>query len=64
MRTDVGLTKEEFDELLSWLDTDPDRAGEKYEAIRHRLITIFLNRQCYEAEDLADETINRVAKKV
>ncbi|MDQ3802314.1 MAG: sigma-70 family RNA polymerase sigma factor [Acidobacteriota bacterium] len=32
--------------------------------IRRRLVTIFLNRQCGEAEDLADETINRVARKV
>lgn len=64
MRTDLELTKEEFDQLLAWLDPDPGRAGERYEAIRHRLITIFLSRQCDEAEDLADETINRVAKRV
>src|SRR4051794_1950774 len=64
MRTNVSLTKEQFDRLLAWLDLDPERAGEKYEAIRRRLITIFINRQCLEAEDLADETINRVAYKV
>jgi RNA polymerase sigma factor (sigma-70 family) len=64
MRTDVSLTKEQFNRLLVWLDPDPERAGEKYEAIRRRLISIFLNRQCFEAEDLADETINRVAHKV
>ncbi|MFL6215866.1 MAG: RNA polymerase sigma factor [Blastocatellia bacterium] len=64
MKTDVGITKEEFDELLTWLDPDTGRAGEKYEAIRRSLITVFLNRQCPEAEDLADETINRVARKV
>jgi RNA polymerase sigma factor (sigma-70 family) len=58
------MTKEEFDELLAWLDPNPGRAGERYEAIRRRLITVFLNRQCDEAEDLADETINRVAEKV
>ena len=50
--------------MLAWLDVDPGRAGEKYEVIRRRLITIFLNRRCDEAEDLADETINRVAGKV
>lgn len=64
MRIDLGLTKQEFDQLLAWLDPDPDLAAERYEAIRQRLITIFLSRQCDEAEDLADETINRVAKKV
>jgi RNA polymerase sigma factor (sigma-70 family) len=64
MKVDLSLTQEQFDELLAWLDADHARAGEKYEAIRRRLITIFLNRGCGEAEDLADETINRVAKKV
>jgi len=64
MKTDLGLTKEQFDQLLAWLDPDPVRAGEKYEKIRRRLITIFLSRHCQEAEDLADETINRVAKRV
>jgi RNA polymerase sigma factor (sigma-70 family) len=63
MGIDLGLTKEQFDQLLAWLDPDPVRAGEKYEKIRHRLITIFLTRHCQEAEDLADETINRVASK-
>lgn len=64
MKVDVSLTEEQFNQLLAWLDPDPARAGEKYELIRRRLIIIFLNRQCDEAEDLADETINRVAKKV
>jgi RNA polymerase sigma factor (sigma-70 family) len=64
MEIDLSLTEEQFHQLLAWLDAEPGRAGEKYEAIRRRLITIFLNRQCEEAEDLADETINRVAKKV
>jgi RNA polymerase sigma factor (sigma-70 family) len=64
MKVDLSLTEEQFNQLLDWLDADPGRAGEKYEVIRRRLITIFLNRQCAEAEDLADETINRVAKKV
>jgi RNA polymerase sigma factor (sigma-70 family) len=64
MNTDLSLTEEQFHQLLAWLDADPGRAGEKYEEIRHKLITYFLGRQCEEAEDLADETINRVAKKV
>lgn len=60
----MSLDKEHFDQLLSWLDSDLLRAGEKYEKIRRRLILFFLGRQCQEAEDQADETINRVAKKV
>jgi DNA-directed RNA polymerase specialized sigma24 family protein len=58
------LTKDAFDALLAWLDPDRDTAGQKYEAIRLRLIKIFVCRGCYEPEDLADETINRVSKKL
>lgn len=50
--------------LLRWLDADRERAGAKYEAIRLRLIKIFTCRGFREAEDLADETINRVSAKV
>jgi DNA-directed RNA polymerase specialized sigma24 family protein len=39
-------------------------AGKKYEEIRNRLIMIFTCRGCYEAEELADETINRVTRRV
>lgn len=60
----MTLIKEEFDQLLAWLDPEQGRAGDRYEVIRRNLITVFLNRKCGEAEDLADETINRVAKKV
>lgn len=63
MKTNPDLTIEEFDQLMNWLDPDRSRAAERYEQIRNRLIRLFLNRQCSEAEDLADETINRVAKK-
>ncbi|HYG10134.1 MAG TPA: sigma-70 family RNA polymerase sigma factor [Pyrinomonadaceae bacterium] len=49
---------------MKWLGSTPDRAAEKYEEIRRRLIAFFLNRQCAEAEDLADETINRVAGRL
>ena len=57
------ITGEAFNKLLRWLDPDPDKAGEKYELIRFRLIGIFSAKGCYDAEDLADETINVVASK-
>jgi len=63
MKTDSSLTQSEFDGFLVWLDPDPGRAGRKYEEVRRRLIWFYLNRQCNTAEDLADETINRVARK-
>jgi RNA polymerase sigma factor (sigma-70 family) len=58
------LSQESFDALLAWLDQDRERAAIKYEEIRRRLIKIFLGRGCIEAEDLADETINRVTSKL
>jgi len=50
--------------MLDWLDTDRERAGSKYEAIRLRLIKIFTCRGCQAAEELADETINRVIARI
>lgn len=64
MKKDWVLTQDAFDKLLDWLDPDRESAGRKYEAIRLRLIKIFTCRGCSEAEDLADETINRVAARV
>jgi RNA polymerase sigma factor (sigma-70 family) len=58
------ITQQAFDQLLNWLDSDRDSAGSKYEKIRVRLIKIFVCRGCYDADDLADETINRVTAKL
>jgi DNA-directed RNA polymerase specialized sigma24 family protein len=55
---------EEFDALLAWLDPDRECAGVRYEEIRAKLIKILVRRQCHAAEELADETINRVSHKV
>jgi DNA-directed RNA polymerase specialized sigma24 family protein len=58
------ITKEDFDAMLAWLGPQgKQQAGEKYEEIRRRLIQILARRGCREAEELADEAINRVCKK-
>jgi DNA-directed RNA polymerase specialized sigma24 family protein len=54
-------TPEEFARMLDWLNPDPDRAAEKFLEIRSKVIKILVRRQCYEAEDLWDETSNRVS---
>jgi len=64
MKKEWILTQESFEALLAWLDPNRDLAGRKYEEIRTRLIKMFACRGCYDAEDLADETINRVAGKL
>jgi RNA polymerase sigma factor (sigma-70 family) len=58
------LTKEALDNLLDWLDSDREQAGKKYEEIRQTLVKFFTWRGYATAEDLADETINRVTRKV
>ena len=62
--TDQGLTEEQFNELLKWLDSDPDRAAKRYEEIRTNLMRVFTHRGCTDVEDLADDTFNRVASKM
>jgi len=65
MKKDLALTQESFDKLLAWLDADREQAGQKYEEIRRELIRYFLIRGYYsQSEELADETINRVAQNL
>lgn len=58
------LTPEAFAGLLAALDPDEARAAEEYEAVRRRLVRLFQWRGVEFAEDYADETINRVARKL
>src|SRR5260221_11254912 len=56
--------QDELDGLLRWLDPDPERAGLTYEKIRWRVVAILASRGCTCPEELADETIDRVARRV
>lgn len=58
------ITKDKFDKMLAWLDADREGAGKKYEDVRRSLIKILTWRGCSDAEDLADEVINRVVQKI
>lgn len=58
------LTKEALDVFLARLDLNEDRAAEKYEVIRLKLVKYFLWWRLVAAEEAADETINRVARKL
>lgn len=59
-----SLTAAAFDKLLASLDSDRDRAAHTYEEIRTHLVRLFIWRGCPHPEDYADETINRVARKL
>jgi RNA polymerase sigma factor (sigma-70 family) len=58
------LTHESLERLLLVLDSDREKAGQKYEAIRKRLIRLFEWRGCRSPESLADETIDRVTRRI
>lgn len=62
-KTKKELTREKFASFLEWLSPDRERAGEEYERLRFRLCTFFSLRRCSFADELADETINRVILK-
>jgi hypothetical protein len=61
---DGGANAAAFEQFLFWLGPDPESAGKKYELIRDRLIMMFRARRCVFAEDLADTTFERVARKL
>jgi DNA-directed RNA polymerase specialized sigma24 family protein len=51
-----------FSRLLDWLDSGVDSCGERYLEMRRRLIAYFERRNCQFADDLADETLDRIAR--
>ena len=58
----MELTQESFDLLLSWLHPVPDEAGKIYVKIRTGLIKNFTRQRCPVPDELADLTVDRVAK--
>jgi DNA-directed RNA polymerase specialized sigma24 family protein len=53
----------DFEQFLLSLDQDRDRAAEKYEALRHRLIKFFVWNNSSRAEELADHTLVILERK-
>jgi RNA polymerase sigma factor (sigma-70 family) len=64
MTRQSAITKEGFDIFLSRLNQDREQAGQEYERVRSRLILYFQCRDIVQAEDCADEAINRVILKL
>jgi DNA-directed RNA polymerase specialized sigma24 family protein len=59
-----GLTQAAFEKLLRGLDPDRSAAGDKYENLRRKLARFFAWEGCEFGEDLADEALNRLARKL
>lgn len=64
MRFDNSISRENFDKLLEWLSADRDGAAAQFEQIRTGLIRFFRLKGCSDPEMLADETMDRVTKRI
>jgi RNA polymerase sigma factor (sigma-70 family) len=53
-----------FREFLKWLDQGSESNGERYLEMRHRLVRYFDRKNCIPSDDLADETLNRAARRL
>jgi DNA-directed RNA polymerase specialized sigma24 family protein len=58
------LTADAFAQLLARLHSDPEQAGEVYEALRGTLLGFFTWRGAATPEECADETLDRLAAKL
>jgi DNA-directed RNA polymerase specialized sigma24 family protein len=58
------LTQQAFDDLLNRFSTNREAAGVEYETMRRKLVRFFLSRSVDLADVYADETINRVARRI
>jgi DNA-directed RNA polymerase specialized sigma24 family protein len=64
LKKDWNLNPQAFRQFLNWLDEGVDSNGETYLEMRRRLVRYFDRRNCVSSDDLADETLNRVARKL
>ncbi|MBK9315803.1 MAG: sigma-70 family RNA polymerase sigma factor [Acidobacteria bacterium] len=63
-KTAWTLTREALDFLLTRLHSDLELAGQAYQELRGKLIFFFECRRCASSEELADETLDRVARRL
>ncbi|MCI0615300.1 hypothetical protein L0244_20095 [bacterium] len=63
-KSDWILTQNTFRQLLDWLDAGTDSGGHCYLEIRERLVFYFDRKNCLSPDELADETLNRIARRL
>jgi DNA-directed RNA polymerase specialized sigma24 family protein len=64
LKRDWTLNQGAFGRLLEWLDEGEDSKGERYLEVRRRLRLYFDRKNCLSPDDLTDETLNRIARKL
>jgi DNA-directed RNA polymerase specialized sigma24 family protein len=63
-KRDWELSEDAFRQLLQWLDEGTDSGGAKYLEMRRRLASFFDRKNCLAPDELVDETLNRVARRL
>jgi DNA-directed RNA polymerase specialized sigma24 family protein len=63
-KSDWELTASAFQKLLEWFDGGTDSKGERYLEMRKRIVTYFECKKCKTAEELTDETLTRIARRL
>lgn len=64
-KKDWSVTPSAFRRLLEWLDGEGlDSGGQKYLEMRQRLVAYFDRKNCLSPDELADETLNRVSRRL
>lgn len=63
-KKDRKLTEQAFNRLLVWLDEGSDSQGQKYLEMRARLVAYFDRKNCSSPDELADQTLNRIARRL
>lgn len=58
------IPPERFNDLLAWLDPNPDSAGSTYLDVQDSLVRIFAWRKCADPEGMADEVFDRVCRRL
>lgn len=64
LKKDWSLTPEAFRHFLAWLDDGVESSGETYLEMRRRLVSYFTRKGSPTPDDLADEVLNRVARRL
>jgi DNA-directed RNA polymerase specialized sigma24 family protein len=64
LKKDWKLTSKAFEHLLEWLDEGGNSDGQAYLEMRRRLVTYFDRKNCVSPDELADETLNRAARRL
>jgi hypothetical protein len=58
------ISESAFQRLLEWIDGGNESEGKRYLEITNRLVNYFDRKNCLNPNELADETLNRVARRL